>query len=74
MPFDELLEEQLGDYVEVIITAGGGCCTQEGILCQVAVDNIILINDDVRIEIPFDSIAAVRKLAGGAPFDEEVEV
>ncbi|SJZ97234.1 hypothetical protein [Selenihalanaerobacter shriftii] len=70
MPFEDLLEEQIGDYVEVIITAGEGCCLQEGILCRIGLDYITLIDDDVRVEIPFDSIAAVRKLAGGAPFDE----
>ncbi|SJZ99936.1 hypothetical protein [Selenihalanaerobacter shriftii] len=69
MPFEELLEEQIGDYVEIIITAGGGCCLQEGILCQVGLDNIILIDDDERVEIPFDAIAAVRKEAGGSPLN-----
>ncbi|KXS40634.1 MULTISPECIES: hypothetical protein [unclassified Candidatus Frackibacter] len=67
MPFIDLLEDQLGDFVEVIITAGQGCCLQEGILCQVGLDFITLIDGDERIEIPFDAIAAVRKLAGGAP-------
>ncbi|SDC15661.1 hypothetical protein SAMN04515661_10325 [Candidatus Frackibacter sp. WG11] len=67
MPLEERLLEQVGDFVEVIITAGQGCCLQEGILCSVFDDFIVLINGDTRIEIPIDSIAAVRKLAGGAP-------
>ncbi|SJZ30600.1 hypothetical protein [Selenihalanaerobacter shriftii] len=70
MPFEDQLLEQIGDYVAVIITAGGGCCRHEGILCSVMADFITLINNNVRVEIPIESIAAVRKLAGGAPIEE----
>jgi hypothetical protein len=71
MSFIEHLENQVGDFMEVIITSGEKCCYQEGILCKVGVDYITLIDCDERIEIPFDSIAAVRKQAGGAPGEEE---
>ncbi|SJZ59759.1 hypothetical protein SAMN02745118_01301 [Selenihalanaerobacter shriftii] len=35
MPLEEQLLEQIGDYVEVIVTAGAGCCSQEGVLSEV---------------------------------------
>ncbi|MBM7622672.1 hypothetical protein [Sporohalobacter salinus] len=64
--FVEDLETQVGDSIEIVINAGKGCCSHRGILSQVGVDFVTLIDGDEKIEIPFDSIAAIKKQACGA--------
>ncbi|ADL13323.1 hypothetical protein [Acetohalobium arabaticum] len=70
--FVEGLEDQVGDSIAVIINAGEGCCLHQGILCQVGVDFVTLVDGDERIEVPFESIAAIKKQACGAA-DERMD-
>lgn len=68
--FIEDLETQVGDSIKVIINAGEGFCLHQGILSQVGVDFVILIDGDERVAVPFESIAAIKKQACGETGEE----
>ncbi len=70
MDFLDVLEDLVGEFVTVIVMSGGEClgaseddccCSQEGTLCGIGEDFLLLINNDLKILIPFDAIAAIRR-------------
>ncbi|MGM0471240.1 MAG: hypothetical protein ACQEQI_03020 [Bacillota bacterium] len=71
--FVEQLETQVGDSVQVVITAGEGCCLHRGVLSQVGIDYLTLIDGEYRIEIPFTSIAALKQQTYGAGNDSYMD-
>ncbi|WP_159442954.1 hypothetical protein [Selenihalanaerobacter shriftii] len=55
----------------VVITAGKGKCSQKGVLCQRGKKSITLIENNIVIKIPSNSITAIRKQAGRDSLDED---
>ncbi|AGB41217.1 hypothetical protein Halha_1271 [Halobacteroides halobius DSM 5150] len=58
--FKEQIRKQTGEFIVVIIKSGAKCCQQQGILCNVEQDFLVLINQDSRIQIPISAIVAIK--------------
>ena len=59
--FEESLRREVGEFIVVIIKSGVDCCKHKGVLCKVEKNFLILINNNLKTEIPLHSIVAVKK-------------
>ncbi len=48
------------DYINVIIVAGEGCCDLSGVICGVYHDFIVIMDNQSKVKIPTDKIAAIK--------------
>lgn len=63
--FVEELKAQIGEFIVVYIKSGAECCKQQGVLCNIEEDFLVLIGDGIKTEIPLKAIAAVKKRIPG---------
>ena len=63
--FTNYLKNQIGESLVLIIKSGVGCCKQQGILCNIKDDLAILINQNLKIEVPLAGVVAVKKRTTG---------
>ncbi|GAB6098297.1 hypothetical protein JCM16358_01760 [Halanaerocella petrolearia] len=63
--FLEQIRRQSGEFIKVIIKSGADCCQQQGILCNVEDDFLVLIDGNSRIQIPIKAIVAIKRKVNG---------